>query len=457
MDSDFDAPKPPAELRSANENPWYILATLHGEQGSAADPSAFDQELHDKNRYYWNRYIASLISKETLAAVPRKANGDSVSGIPGIELTPIGSDELPDFMRRFQTRSSLVNFPKGVQDFSKTHFDKPFFADGFVFGTAKFETAHFCGRAKFNGSVFTEEIEFDSATFSLPADFARATFLKSAFFGGSKFLGAVSFKGVEFLGYAGFILARFDWVADFAETAFSAVANFSEATFAHQVAFNFATFSGSTIFNKTTFFNRSFFQGAQFTNTISFAKARFKRFPPNFNGVPTLFEGTIWPDENGWPAARSNKDDARYNLLCYERLKKDAEIHKKHRQELFFFAKELECQQAIDGPWKGLPLRLYSIFSDYGRSTTRPFLALLVLFFIGGVINENLSVVSTTSAWGFSAASLLDILGARKNFFEEFMIEANGIVAVYSTLQTGFGILLAFLIGLALRNRFRMK
>jgi hypothetical protein len=42
--------------RKAKDNPWYQLATLHGE------PAALDDEVAAKNRLTWNRWMARRIS-----------------------------------------------------------------------------------------------------------------------------------------------------------------------------------------------------------------------------------------------------------------------------------------------------------------------------------------------------------------------------------------------------------
>ena len=43
----------------AEDNPWYLLATLYGQ------PTARDDELAKRNRVAWNRYMASAIRDET--------------------------------------------------------------------------------------------------------------------------------------------------------------------------------------------------------------------------------------------------------------------------------------------------------------------------------------------------------------------------------------------------------
>ena len=52
---------------------------------------------------------------------------------------------------------------------------------------------------------------------------------------------------------------------------------------------------------------------------------------------------------------------------AYERLKLEMDKLKKHGDELEFFARELQCRQSDRWPWKGLPIALYGVLSDYGR------------------------------------------------------------------------------------------
>lgn len=41
-------------LNPANMNPWYVLATIHGEQNA----ERFDEKLHEKNKATWNQFCA---------------------------------------------------------------------------------------------------------------------------------------------------------------------------------------------------------------------------------------------------------------------------------------------------------------------------------------------------------------------------------------------------------------
>jgi hypothetical protein len=51
-----------AELRPANENPWYVLMTLYGDPNGPND--SFDWSLHRKNVAVWNAWTGQALSSE---------------------------------------------------------------------------------------------------------------------------------------------------------------------------------------------------------------------------------------------------------------------------------------------------------------------------------------------------------------------------------------------------------
>jgi hypothetical protein len=91
-----DVEKP--ELRRANDNPWYCLATLYGEQ-----PPEFpwDEELAVKNRVVWNRWYAKVLSSE-------QRQNLVILGFPESELTPFGDEELSGVCNDFVDRRGLT-------------------------------------------------------------------------------------------------------------------------------------------------------------------------------------------------------------------------------------------------------------------------------------------------------------------------------------------------------------
>src|SRR5450631_3572516 len=243
-----DADKP--ALRPANDNPWYCLATLHGElpeEGEWARKESFGEwpedhirrdldieEIVSKNRTAWNRWVASTMSDENRASLVK-------NGFPPHELAPLSPEEQSAFCQALAVRTGgewewpLALYPK-TYDFSFTHFDRPVAFAGFLFSEqiAEFKSAKFCGRADFRSTRFG------------PASFNSATFAAAS-----------SFESAAFSGYAGFHSATF------AESA-----SFKSATFSEHVFFREAQFSGSgsTSFESAKFFREADFKSAAFSS-----------------------------------------------------------------------------------------------------------------------------------------------------------------------------------------------
>jgi len=91
----------------------------------------------------------------------------------------------------------------------------------------------------------------------------------------------------------------------------------------------------------------------------------------------------------------------------------------------------------------------------------RPLYGLLVLFLIGGIVFRWMSVPAPTTEWDaaiLSISSLFSIFpGAGKIVEAKQVADLPSWLRLFAVLQSLFGALLLFLIGLALRNRFRMK
>jgi hypothetical protein len=131
---------------------------------------------------------------------------------------------------------------------------------------------------------------------------------------------------------------------------------------------------------------------------------------------------------------------------------------KKHEDELDFFALELQSRWVLLGPRRGLPIWLYGVLSDYGRSYARPFLWLLVVAAIGTMLLVFSDALPTEKSFGLSAANTLNVFGFRKDFFDPATIERlPATLKSLAAVQTILGTILLFLFGLGIRNKFRMK
>src|SRR5690349_13083725 len=94
--------------RKAKDNPWYRLATMHGE------PADFrDKEVVAKNRVTWNRWMASRIRDDLRADLLEKGHTPQ-------ELEPLPEDEL----RTIETRLGIS--AEAEVDFSNTEFEALF-------------------------------------------------------------------------------------------------------------------------------------------------------------------------------------------------------------------------------------------------------------------------------------------------------------------------------------------
>jgi hypothetical protein len=233
-------------------------------------------------------------------------------------------------------------------------------------------------------------------------------------------------------------------------------ASFSSATFSRSADFRSATFSGSADFSSTTFHRAARFTNSELKAPTDFEKSRFLGEPPRFHGAK-LHEDTVWRGVK-WPLAPADPDKAGRFTDAYERLKQEMDRLKKHEDELMFFAKELECRRVAAGWFKGLPIAAYGWFCGYGRSYVKP-LIWMVAVFNAGV--PALWLLQPDLGWGkavgLSAVNCLAALGIRKDLMGKVLDHLGPGALIVSGAQTVAGLILLFLIGLGLRNRFRMK
>jgi hypothetical protein len=158
--------------RKAKDNPWYLLATFHGE------PRHFRDEVAVKNRVTWNRWMAPWISDDLRAVLLEK-------GYTLEELTPFPDDKLP-------TIDGISADAK--IDFSDTEFEA-LFANNFVFpDSISFSGATFSGDADFRSATFSSNAYFRSTAFSGDADFRSTAFSGNVDFDGATFSGNAVFK-----------------------------------------------------------------------------------------------------------------------------------------------------------------------------------------------------------------------------------------------------------------------
>ncbi len=442
-------PKPPKT--KAEDNPWYLLATLYGVPREP-DYKVIDSilrgvpkdDLREKNRIAWNRYFTANLDNETRARLIDEKRH------PVEELTPLSAEEFAEVEEAFAKRAGSsttqvlppLNF---VIDFSHVQFENKVYFAEYLFAWATF---------------------FFDATFSGKGNsFHGATFCGGAFFDRTIFSGGAYFSEATFSGGASFDGATFSKQAQFVEAILSEPATFSGATFCGNAVFNGATFSSNVLFDGVTFSGRAWFVGAKFHTLTSFVNAEIKnetwfenaifyRKPPLFFNAK-LHQGTVWRATT-WPPNPEDKDEAGRFIDAYACLKLEMDRLKKHEDELDFFALELQSRRALVGPWRGFPTALYGALSNYGRSYAWPFLWLLAVVALG--VLAFTGPLSFEKSLGLSVANTLSILGLRKELIDASVITSlSPLLKVFSAIQTILGTILLFLFGLGIRNKFRMK
>lgn len=347
----------------------------------------------------------------------------------------------------------------------------------------------FPGKANFESVQFDESVSFQGAEFQGDAWFRYAHF-HAVDFGNAIFGARAMFENVEFRGPVVYLHATFEGQADFQGAKLirrDSSISFDHAKFHGNANFEYTEFHSGISFKKADFLCLATFNTAQMHTRAVFIDCAFGSVP-TFHGAKlhedTTFESVVWPE-------RPHTDQSPYDAArAWARLRVEMTRLHKHEDELFFFAMELNAR-AHDRRNEPLAKRL--LYRSYlalgaGRSVLKPFGWLLglnaVLFLpiywyatsgiqwcnlsvrdiLAGIVNFNIpaDVVS------FTLGQALPLIGGsnpeRADIYKRLFpsSDSSGIdVPLWLEFMVIFqqlaGIALLFLIGLALRNRFRMK
>jgi hypothetical protein len=356
-----------------------------------------------------------------------------------------------------------------------------------------FKGFQFPGRTSFAQSTFRGDADFHEAKFFSGVTFYQVAFSKNASFASTTFLGDASFTGALFSWGACFTDAAFFGQAWFLEGVFSDDVELSEVNFSSDARFSGTKFLGIAWFYDTTFSRGALFTGAMFASDVRFGRAKFAGGTDEFSDVrfgrvpdfrTSRFE--VSPHFRGSTIAYTSSDTAsllRRLLKCaadethadaYRRLKQFAAEAKDHDRELFFFGLELRAKRFYEttGFWRIALNVAYDWLSDYGRSIVRPiiWLAALVAIAMTGISYtfwttafDMLTKQGAVAIVALTNAGL--VLGAdrwllRAEAFDRLCGSCQGRLGLFadtlSYVQSGLSVSLLFLVGLALRNRFRI-
>lgn len=524
------------ELRPANENPWYVLMTLYGEDVLA-------------NREAWNTWASFYTANSALETYSTRG-----SEFPSRDTWHKASLKIGhDFRRALAARcpnhilqtEPLV--PPSRLKFDRLRFDHELDLSGFLipcdltFTSCVFkeqvELSNICfsGHIDLNNCTFDKNLRAWSVTslqnlslsfcsFGGKADFLdlyvsadayfdhlhfRSINTHKAYLGLSEgvFRGDLSLRDIRFADVSlpqtkvenDLDLSSSDFTSIDAEALFvKGKTRIYDATFRERAYFNNAKFDEDVIVTKSNFRTgfdlnaatvkgrftlqhcfvhsrqqewedpHSTFEATQFQGPIDLRGTGFTSHYPSFHGAILHGNFLVTPSENLWPKGAC--DDVHIAKASCATIRHAIAKQGLPEDEHFFFRREMYFASKI-GHWhQRLPYLIFGAFSDYGHSIRRPTYWLLTLWLFGFLAfggyfasccavapSEALAHPYGTAA-AFSFSNLLPPFGFSRLYFNhEFVKELPTAIKAYSGLQTVFSLPLLFFLGLALRQRFRLR
>ena len=424
------------EKKPATENPWDVLATLIIES---------DKIVVSEARRYWNAWASQEMTKEEKAAIKNRRGKSILSDDPEWEFV------REEVERLFKQRLPKTKLPRPSEpvDFSDIEFSNDIRFTGFFFPKSiNFNRATFGGEANFRNAIFSRQASFQETTFSGNANFMNAKFSGEAIFEKTTFSGDASFMNAKFSGKAYFMNATFSGEAYFKNAKFSGDANFKNAKF-----------SGPSKFISTKFSKAANFSDAVFDAPCNFRDVEFKTAYPNLLGTQLHSKTNVTAENKYWPIALiEQSNNANKNVLescahLRQNMASQGLIEAAH----FFFRREMDHKAKLSRWWERPFYEVYR-WAEYGHGVWQPLVGIFLLWLSGALSLIYWGSLHWTTALGLSAANIFKFFGFQRVYFEDDVIgKLNPYLQSMTAAQTVIGYFLLFLLGLGLRNRFRLK
>lgn len=435
-------------LRPANDNGWYVLATIYGEQPFHEE----DKALAARNRDAWNGVMESLLdenSRERLRKI-------SPSRLP----TRLSEVEMDEISKKLKAKigKTLGDFIKSEECISLCDliFDR---------------------RVLFEGFIFPRKFRITNCQFSGDSSFSDCVFLDSVDLGDLVFKKSMVFKGSVFATKSCICTIRADDIVDFSGCKFSGVSFnksqfvdgevlFRSSAFAGRANFEDVEFSGKTDFSESHFEDEASFHNSEFRAVVLFDAAWFHKEVPDFRGAK-LHEATSWHGAR-WPDPPKTRIAALRQIDRYGRLKQEMAALKKGDLERYFFRYELRARRGTSEVWyHAISFRmlnfLYEKTSNYGDSFIYP-LRYFVAIYIAGVffyknyfyfMKEN---IGYSESFKINTAIMFPFLPNKPIYFAPLVFDDQlFIVHIFFVIQSSSSYIFLFLMALALKNRFGLK
>ena len=429
--SEKETPK----LTPAEENPWYVLATIYNQDIIPVEATMeFQFGLNaTRSRQTWNSWAISKLNDKQKKFIREKKpdildespQWDSIKKDVQKRLQQRGIESIPPLelamdmsSLKFVDDAHFANFIFPVKvSFCESQFER----------SSGFKGAFFFGHADFGDVIFFDQAIFQESNFA-DSSFTRTVFAQESFFTDTSFIG-VNFIGAQFKGNSFYVGAKFQ--------------------------------------------GYSFFDACQFKKPCNFRKAKFEKSYPVFEGVTFHEKSTVTAKKEFWPDPKNCEQDpeiAKASCADFRHLMNTQGLPE---QAHFFFRREMLFASKIGSVWQRFPYLLFGWFSDYGHSLKRPTWALAMLWFfpatvywpylyIGGYTDifslEFWNSVARTSVLssGLSLGNLFQFTGLQRVYLIDIIKGLPWGLKFLGGAQTLLAIPLLFLLLLGLRNRFRL-
>ncbi len=403
---------------------------------------------------------------------PENGIPDSISSAGCLALAQLGKEAWNTWRSKYPTKKT----PSG--DWQN---NADFYCHDFRVSKIDFSGFNFGNAANFNGTVFPQFASFNGALFGAEATFTGAQFASEASFKDCIFGQGARFNGTQFSNDATFENAIFDTGIRFVGLTWEQLGEYysgrsgkvgkakkwaekrtlSPSTF-KSICFDGTQFKGTVDFSNRTFLGLTTFNSVKKSVNTSFAVA------PKFHNCKlhqdTSFEGADFPSPAGSADA----------IRAYRTLKLAFSQQQALREEQRFFRLEMaeEAARATGAP--RLLYRAYAFLSDYGYSLARPAMLLVGTLLAMTLIYSGLSyagkctpLVTSCNTYAasieFGILQSLPFLGLDKfsDPIRAVLFPSEGLISTLATLamvlHKAIALLALFLMGLALRNLFKLK
>jgi uncharacterized protein YjbI with pentapeptide repeats len=408
-------------------------------------------------------------------------------------------------------RAGTNEWNKFVLQFTKEFPDRPFDFTDVDLLAVNFASIEFGRRAQFDGSHF-HSVEFANTRFDQGASFVGSTFHGVTTIISAREMGDISFDQARFEGpveiraVAGARTVRFV-AAQLLEGITARGHSTANPLQLSGLSFQQAAIHGSIIFENCTFGQADFrssrlalplagmtdnicaasfknctfqlgatFEGARFEHGASFENAKFLGSSsfrgtvfsqaPNFHEA-TLHQGTLFSSKDEFPSLFLDLK-SRGAAEAYRTLK--LAMNKRHalNEELGFFLLEMRATALRLPRWRRVPYVLYDWMSMYGQSVQRPlwwFVGVHLVFALAytllqgerwEVIDSGLTSLTLYGAIPFAAALRWPEVSGSGNQLA-FPPDRLVLVQVAIVFQSILSAVLLFLVGLGLRNMFKVR